>query len=110
MTNLIPEKTPDFESLGKIQDVIGLNKKFVIENASTLPMVNYKGDMARIIVTFNKKSLSVHSSSQAVVSDIKDMINHGLPSVNESSNDNSSKVSLISYKTDNGTGYKFNYE
>ena len=109
MTNLkVQEST--FESLGKIQDVIKVGSSFVVENGSTLPMKNYKGDMARLIITQKGKSLSVHTSAISIVEDIKKLNDQGLPQVDEEKNSNSASVKLVSYKTDFGTGYKFNYE
>ena len=109
MTNLKVESS-SFESQGKIQDVLGFNKEFVIENGSVIPMRQYSGKVARIIVTMNKKKFNVHSSAIAIVEDIEKLNVQGLPSVDELSNDNSAKVKLEEYKTEFGTGFKFNYE
>tara|TARA_R110002051_G_scaffold295520_1_gene361303 strand:- start:941 stop:1297 length:357 start_codon:yes stop_codon:yes gene_type:complete len=117
MANLYGKKEKDstFESKGSIQEIIGLNKVFVIENASIFKSVNYMKngipqDGARLIVDMNGKKIQVHTMSQKVVSGIRHLIQDGLPSIDDMPNDNSSKVKLASYKNTNGTGYSLDWD
>jgi hypothetical protein len=116
MANLSGKKDSTFESKGSIQEIIGLNKVFVIENASIFTSVNYKKkdgspqDGARLIVDLNGKKIQIHTMSGKVVSGIKDLIEDGLPSIDDMPNDNSSKVKLASYKNEMGTGYSLDWD
>jgi hypothetical protein len=114
MTFLKPEpkeQKPDFESKGKIQEVIGFNKEFTIERAEVLNMVNYTGKVARLVCVFNKKEIKVHTTARSIIDDVEFAISNGMTKPDDSTNTNARlKATVVKYKTDNGTGYKLNYE
>lgn len=114
MINYLKPTQPEeskFESEGKIQDVIGFNKIFIIQKVQVIPSTNYNGDVARMEVLIDKKKHLVHTMSAGITRDCKQFVSDGMASVfDEVPNDNRAKCELVKYKTEMGTGFKLNFE